>query len=113
LESGIHLGGAAVSVWENDVSVTVDCGAVVADTAAVQLGHVENRRFFMPADHPSISKNTPPQPPHPTPPFSEFVVSLVARRRISKRAEKKSYTDVDYRMYRCINNTLLCTYVTV
>lgn len=38
---------AVVSVRENDVSVTVDCGAVAAD--AVQLGHVENRRFFMPA----------------------------------------------------------------
>lgn len=101
LESGIHLGGAAVSVGENDVSVTVDCG--------VQLGHVENRRFFMPADHPSISKNTPP-------PLSGFVVSLVTKRPISKRAEKKSYTDVDYRTYRCIEyNTLLynaCTYAT-
>lgn len=90
LESGIHLG--AVSVGENDVSVTVDCG--------VQLGHVENRRFFMPADHPSISKNTPP--------LSGFVVSLVTKRPISKRAEKKSYTDVEYRTYRCIKyNTLL------
>jgi len=91
LESGIHLGGAALSVGENDVSATVDCG--------VQLGHVENRRFFMPADHPSISKNTPP--------LSRFVVSLVTKRPNSKRGGKKNHTQMSItaRVPCCINNT--------
>jgi len=54
------------------------------------------------ANRPSINfqKHTT-NPPPPTP-FSEFVVSLATRRRILKRAEKKSYTDVDYCMYTVV-----------